>query len=741
MKKVININFQGRVIPIEESAYDMLKQYVESLRKFFANEEGRDEIINDIEGRIAELFGDSLKKGAICITDDTVNEIINSMGRPEDFEGEEGNVHSQLGGEGASQSTNTGSASTESAPRGRLHRDDNEKILGGVCGGLANYLRIDPTIVRLVFALITFMGGSGILLYILLWIILPSKPLDSVTSTKRLYRNPEEKVIAGVASGIASYFDIAVWIPRLIFAFPLVLGIITSIFRSAFWFDVDPFPGIIFGSFGGTLFVVYAVLWAVIPEAKSASEKLEMRGEKVDLNTIKNTIQEDLEGFKSRAEKWGGEFKERAQQFGTEFGQTVGQKSQQFGSEAGSAVKRGGSRIGRIIGIMFKAFFLFMAGILAFALLVTLLAFMVAGVGVFPLKDFFLEGVGQNFLAWATLLLFLGVPVVAFITWLIRRIMGVKSGNRYLGFTFGGLWFIGLVCGGILIYTIARNFDATARDKHEYTITQPTTDKMIIKVPDTKVKVYGRWFKMDGIVSMNDDSLYLNNVRLRIVKSTDSFYHISSFKYSSGRDEGTALKNIKEITYGINQDDSTIFLDRGFSLKKGTRFRNQGVQVTIQVPVGKRILIDRNVSRRLNWFRVGNDHDWEWDEEWNSDYENWNSNVEYIMTVGGLERVHKESEESESERNNDNGENDPKEQFKKSKEELLKEYERKQKEAEELKKELEKPIDTTRYRYQKTTTLNSSPAKTPATKAVSDDQSDNLMPIEASRLLMMQMVY
>ena len=67
--------------------------------------------------------------------------------------------------------------------------------------------------------------------------------------------------------------------------------------------DDDFFPGIVFGSFGGTLFVVYAVLWAVIPEAKSASEKLEMRGEKVDLNTIKNTIQEDLEGFKSRAEK------------------------------------------------------------------------------------------------------------------------------------------------------------------------------------------------------------------------------------------------------------------------------------------------------------------------------------------------------------------------------------------------------------------------------------------------------
>nr|WP_294988373.1 PspC domain-containing protein [uncultured Sediminibacterium sp.] len=737
MKKVININFQGRVIPIEESAYDMLKQYVESLRKFFANEEGRDEIINDIEGRIAELFGDILKKGATCITDDAVTGIINSMGRPEDFEGEETNVKSQLGGEEKTY-TYTNTASTEASPRGRLYRDDNEKIIGGVCGGLANYLRIDPTIVRLVFALITFMGGSGILLYILFWIILPSRPLEGVSSTKRLYRNPEEKVVAGVASGIASYFNIAVWVPRLIFAFPLVLGIITSIFRGAFWMDVDPFPGIIFGSFGGTLFVVYAVLWAVIPEAKSASEKLEMRGEKVDLHTIKNTIQEDLEGFKSRAEKWGGEFKDKAQQFGQEFGQTVGQKGKQAGAEAGSAIRRGGRRLGGIIAILFKAFFLFIAGILAFALLVTLIAFMVAGVGVFPLKNFFLEGFTQNFLAWTTLLLFLGVPVVAFITWLIRRIMGVKSGNRYLGFTFAGLWVIGLICGGILTYSIVRNFDATAREKHEYTIVQPSTGKLTVKVPDSKVKVYGRWFKMDGIVSMNDDSLFLNNVRLRIVKSPDSAYHIYSYKYSSGRDEGAAVRNIHEISYSINQSDSTILLDRGFALKKGTKFRNQGVQLTIQVPVGKRILVDRTVSRNLNWFHVGNGYDWEWDEEWNSNNEDWNSNVEYVMTLGGLERIKsKEDIAREKERKTESDtDNDAIEQYKKSKEELQKEYERKKREADELKKELEKPVDTTRYRYKKATAMNDAEIK-----ADNEHKSDNQMPIEASRLLMMQMVY
>lgn len=734
MKKVININFQGRVIPIEEAAYDMLKQYVESLRRFFADEEGRDEIINDIEGRIAELFGESLKKGSTCITEADVNQIIESMGRPEDFEGEEGKVKSQLGGEENRGHQHT--ADSES-PRGRLYRDENDKILGGVCGGLSTYLRVDPTIVRLVFALISFGAGTGILLYILLWIILPSKALVHTTSTKRLYRNPEEKVVAGVASGIASYFDIAVWIPRLIFALPLVLGIINSIFRGIFWFDVDPFPSIIFGSFGGTLFIVYAVLWAVIPEAKSASEKLEMRGEKVDLNTIKNTIQEDLEGFKSRAEKWGGEFKNKARDFSQEVGSTIGQTGQQFGAEAGSAIKRGGSRLGRAIGILFKAFFLFIAGIIAFALLVALLAIMVAGVGVFPLKNFFLEGFWQNFLAWSTLLLFLGVPVVAFITWVIRRIMGVRSGNRYLGFTFGGLWFIGLVCAGLLAASIARNFDARARDKQDYTIVQPSTGKLIVNVPESKVKVYGRWFRMDGILSMSDDSLFLNNVRLRIVKSNDSLFHISSYKYSNGPDESSALRNVKEISYGINQQDSLIYLDRGFSLQRGTRFRNQSVTVNLQVPVGKRIVIKESVSRRLHSFHINSGrNDWDFDEDWNNDYW-WSSDVEYVMTPGGLERVDKK----ENDNNDENSDTEAVENFKKSKEELKKEYEKKQKEAEELKKELDKPVDTTRYRYQKTAATLTAPNANKAPDAPKAPESGEQQPTvsELSRLAMMQM--
>src|SRR5580698_3173951 len=115
MKKIININFHSRVIPIEETAYEILQQYVESLRRYFANEEGREEIISDIENRFSELFADTLKKGAVCITDDDVNAIIASMGRPEEFAAEEEQPSGRTGAAAGAGGTGTGSAGTGSA--------------------------------------------------------------------------------------------------------------------------------------------------------------------------------------------------------------------------------------------------------------------------------------------------------------------------------------------------------------------------------------------------------------------------------------------------------------------------------------------------------------------------------------------------------------------------------------------------------------------------------------------------
>jgi len=296
-----------------------------------------------------------------------------------------------------------------------------------------------------------------------------------------------------------------------------------------------------------------------------------------------------------------------------------------------------------------------------------------------------------------------------------------------------------LVCAGILVASIAQNFDAGAKDKQEYTITQPATGKMIVRVPESKVKVYGgRFFKLDGVLRMTDDSLYLNNVRLQVLKSTDSLYHIAAYKYSNGADENAALQNVNAIRYGISQQDSMISLDRGFALQRGTRFRNQSVTVTIQVPVGKRIVITNSVNHQLNYsFHFGNRSDWNFDEDWNNRYENWSSDVEYVMTAGGLERVNKKHEDE----GNDDGENATIEKFKKSKEELQKQYDKKQKEAEDLKKELDKPVDSTHYQYKKATSylVVPAPVKEQITdKAATTENSD--ISEESSRLTLMHIV-
>ena len=127
---------------------------------------------------------------------------------------------------------------------------------------------------------------------------------------------------------MAAYFNISTWIPRLIFALPLIIGIISSPFNM-WWGDFDFWwgPKIITGSLGFTLFVTYLILWISVPVAVTAAEKLEMRGERVDLNSIRDTVKEDLAGFKSKAQNFGNEVKESAQRLGEKakaYGQTAG---------------------------------------------------------------------------------------------------------------------------------------------------------------------------------------------------------------------------------------------------------------------------------------------------------------------------------------------------------------------------------------------------------------------------------
>ena len=668
MKKIININFHGRVVPIEESAYEILKQYVDSLRKYFANEEGRDEIINDIENRFAELFSERLKKDANCITDNDVNTIIASMGRPEDFEAADSDSGMGATTEEKKQSSNEQSQKTYNytipPTRGRLYRNEDDKILGGVCSGLANYLGIDPVIVRIIFV---FLFAPLIWVYILLWIIVPSKSMAS-NITKRLFRSSDDRVIGGVAGGLAAYFNIQVWIPRLIFALPFVLGLASGIFHMAFWdWDWDFGPRIISGSLGGTLIFSYIILWIVVPVATTASEKLEMRGERVDLNSIASTIKEDLEGFKGRAEKMGKDFKENAQKFGEEIKTTAQAKSQAFAYEMSSYRKSGGNGIGHVIGVIFKAFFLFIAGIVAISLFIALVGILFGGMAVLPFKSFLFDGYTENILAWCSLFLFLGIPILALITWLVRRIMGARSRNHYLGYVFASLWIIGLFCLIFLFSSFIHSFRAKDFVEEEVKINQPTTGKIYVDLNNWRKGQH--YYSHNWIMNWNNDwpvygdnfdTLMLNTVRLNIVRSKDSAFHLHRIKFSRGISQTQALDLARKISFEVNQQDSLLLLPRGFGVSKNEKFRNQQLLLVIEVPLGKKIQIDHDINK-FNWFSInvnrGNGfviRDYDESEDWGDSY-GWRSDVEYVMTKDGLKRTdnRKEEDGSMDDENND----------------------------------------------------------------------------------------
>ncbi|MCX6315921.1 MAG: PspC domain-containing protein [Bacteroidetes bacterium] len=657
MKKIININLSGRVIPIEDSAYEKLQAYIESLRRYFINEEGRDEIINDIESRIAELLHEKVRKGAESIGDNDIEEIITSMGRVEDFEAEEKENAGPSPASAASASSsyagsekNTSSASSNTShkrERTRLYRDTGDKLIGGVCSGIANYLGIDPAIIRILFAIISFGGfGLGFLAYIILWIVLPPKDLDGFTG-KRLYRNPDDKMISGVAGGLAAYFGKSSNTIRLIFAAPLILNIIFSALSWPFFQEGSFVPNIVAGSLTGTFILAYVVLWIVLPEANSDYQKMEMRGEKVDVNRIRQNVREGVDNMKERMKGWSQEVKESAQNISDKAREFANTRGKAFSSEVRDTARTTSRGFGHVIGVIFKAFFLFIAGTIAFALFVGLLGILIGGVSVWPLKNFVIDGVWENIYGWGTLILFFGIPVIGFIVWLLRRIMRVKSQNNYLGWIFGGLWAIGWVCIILFVASIIKDFrmDNGSKPETELPITQPLNGKMIVQVSEPELEYSGafNWIDIDGEgFDITQDTMKIANIEIKQVeKSLDGNYHVKIKRYSHGRSVAEAEIRAQKIQYAASFRDSILDLSSSLAIDKESKYRGQQIEVIIQVPVGKKIRFDETVEK-LHAFNINIGTKKRWKSgrstEVNIDDNTFGyaTNVDYIMGEDGI---------------------------------------------------------------------------------------------------------
>ena len=246
MKKTFTISLGHSVFNVEEDAYDILKMYLDSIKNYFQKMENDSEIISDFELRIAENFSSKLSSGKQYINLSDVKEVIQIMGSLDDFKEIYNDVEAEQ--------------EEEKKENNKLYRDSSNRIIAGVCSGIAEYFKLDPIIVRVLFFIAVPLN---LIVYIIFWIGIPSKDFDP-DLRKILYRDKENGVIGGVAKGLSNYLKIDANIIRVVF--------VVSLF------------------FGGAGLLFYLLLWFFTKEAKTIGEKMNMSGFNVNLSNIEDYI-------------------------------------------------------------------------------------------------------------------------------------------------------------------------------------------------------------------------------------------------------------------------------------------------------------------------------------------------------------------------------------------------------------------------------------------------------------------
>ena len=574
MKKTISINIAGIVFHIEDDGYEKLNAYLKAIQKYFSSYEGSKEIVEDIEARIAEKFWDKQKsedKQAISMQD--VEGLIASMGSVSDFAAiEEDEDLAMAGGKSqAKQSFNSESIKNDSSESSnqyqtgkseseykynstnkKLFRDTKRKLLGGVCAGLAYNLGFDPLWVRLAFLFLLLgigpitagvLSGITLVFYIACWIAFPANPtLEEDERIRKFYRNPDGKVLGGVMSGIASYTGWDLGTLRFVS--------VLSIF--------------LFGS--GV--VIYIILWAIAPEAKTLTDKMQMSGEPITLENIESNIKRTF---------------------------NVEDKHE-------NAITKLLLLPFRIISQVFKALgpfaeFLvtagkvFVGGLMVFIGIVTILALIFSlFVGVTALEaghvyfgnNIPVELIGRDASPLMIIGGFLASVVPAFvIAWaglslVIRRNLFTSTVWQ----SALGVFVVGLL---VTMYTgvrYARNFAKSA------SIEKVLNYDVANKTPSFDLNYTGFDQNWDPAVEL----IGYDGTTIKVEQT---------FK-ADGRDKQDAEKNASDVNYNIIQKDSILIFDDRLDFKDNARFRDQRIIMKVYIPYNKEFTMTRGFAEWID---------------------------------------------------------------------------------------------------------------------------------------------
>lgn len=487
MNKTVNINLGGMFFHIDEDAFQKLTRYFDAIKRSLNNSSGQDEIIKDIEMRIAEIISEKHTNDKQVINLREVDEVIAIMGQPEDYR-------------------------LEDEPQ-----DSNN----------------------------------------------PSQNYAKSTSRK-LYRDTEKGMIGGVATGLAHYFGIqAVWI-RIFIIVLVILGY-------------------------GTGILAYIILWIVTPAAVTTAEKLEMRGEPVNISNIEKKVREEFDTISDKFKN--GNFANTGKQVKTGFERTI--------SNVGDALLS----IFKIFAKILGAFIVLFSALSLTGAVVALLTFGSTSFGNFQWHNY-IEAVNYtDFPLWIIALLsFIVIAVPLFfllILGLKLLITNLKPLGSIVKYTLLALWLIAI---GLLI---ALGVSQATEMSHEgklvtkETLNVTSTDTLEIKFAFNDYYAKDLNNRHDYLFTQDENSkelIYSNQIDLHIMPSATNETYIQIERKANGKSYSEANKRAEKIRYTYKIQGNSLILDNYLLTDQSNKFRDQEVDVYLYLPNGMVFKADQSIE-------------------------------------------------------------------------------------------------------------------------------------------------
>lgn len=484
MNKTISINLGGSVFNIEEGAFHILRIYLEKIKANFTNDPSGDEIMQDIEVRIAELFSDRMNERKNVVVETDVQEVIAIMGRPEDYSMDASDEPKR------DQNQNN----TRNSQR-RLYRDEDDKVLGGVCAGLSHYFGVDPIVIRLIVVLIFFISG-------------------------------------------------------------------------------------------GTAILGYILFWALVPKAETTAEKLQMRGESVNINNITRMVNDEARAASERLSRSG----------------------RRASSQVRENLSEASSTFGRVLSLIFGLIIM----IIGFGLLIGLMSILIAsdfnffgfGSGGFDMISQLVFG--DDGTLWMLVLgtiLAMGAPAIALMYVGIKLITGSTRKIRGLALSLISLFTVGVILcvyGGI---KTGKEFTSHEEVVETNIIPASVGDTLYIEIlPDVVFnRTNDKHYEFGDLTKVTDSLIYYGEpVNLRFEPTNDKDYKLRVVRCAQGRNREIASTLARNIDYHYEVSGDSLFFNSYLSTPSKDLYRAQLVDLIIYVPVGKYVAFG-DQSRRITW--------------------------------------------------------------------------------------------------------------------------------------------